>query len=42
MLLPIPDNDIWIAACALVYGLSIASFDSHFLEIPEIKLVKVE
>ena len=39
---PIPDNDIWIAACALAHGLSIASFDNHFLEIPEIELVEID
>jgi tRNA(fMet)-specific endonuclease VapC len=39
---PIPDNDIWIAACAHSRGLSIATFDSHFLEISQIELVKAE
>jgi tRNA(fMet)-specific endonuclease VapC len=37
---PIPDNDIWIAACARAYGLSIATFDTHFSEIPQITLIK--
>ena len=36
---PIPDNDIWIAACAHAKGLSVATFDSHFREIPQIELV---
>ena len=39
---PIPDNDIWIAACAMVHGLSIATFDGHFSEIPELNLVPVD
>jgi len=36
---PIPDNDIWIAACAHAKGLSIVTFDQHFSEIPQIELV---
>jgi tRNA(fMet)-specific endonuclease VapC len=36
---PIPDNDIWIAACAHAHGLSVATFDNHFSEISQIKLV---
>jgi tRNA(fMet)-specific endonuclease VapC len=36
---PIPDNDIWIAACAYAKGLSVASFDGHFKEIARIELV---
>jgi tRNA(fMet)-specific endonuclease VapC len=39
---PIPDNDIWIAACAFVHGLSIATFDGHFSEIEQVKLVSSE
>jgi tRNA(fMet)-specific endonuclease VapC len=27
---PIPQNDLWIAACALDYGLPIATHDAHF------------
>jgi tRNA(fMet)-specific endonuclease VapC len=27
---PIPENDLWIAACALRYGLILAARDSHF------------
>ena len=35
----IPDNDIWIAACACVHDLSVATFDHHFIEISQIELV---
>ena len=38
---PIPDNDIWIAACAHAYGLSVATFDQHFSEISQIELISV-
>ena len=36
---PIPDNDIWIAACACVHGLLVATFDQHFSEIAQIELL---
>jgi tRNA(fMet)-specific endonuclease VapC len=36
---PIPENDIWIAAIAHVYGLSVATFDGHFSDISQIELV---
>jgi len=39
---PIPDNDIWIAACAHAKGLSVATFDQHFSEIAQIELVEIE
>jgi tRNA(fMet)-specific endonuclease VapC len=39
---PIPDNDIWIAACASVHNLSVATFDGHFSEISQIELMKAE
>jgi tRNA(fMet)-specific endonuclease VapC len=38
---PIPENDIWIAACACARGLSVATFDGHFSEIPQIELIDV-
>jgi tRNA(fMet)-specific endonuclease VapC len=31
---PIPENDIWIAATALHYGLALVSNDAHFDEVP--------
>lgn len=30
---PIPENDIWIAATCLQYGLTLVSRDAHFKEI---------
>ena len=30
---PLPENDMWIAAIALRYGLTVASRDRHFREI---------
>lgn len=30
---PIPENDIWIAAVALQYGLTVVSRDQHFREV---------
>lgn len=30
---PIPENDIWIAATALQYGLTLATRDAHFHEV---------
>jgi tRNA(fMet)-specific endonuclease VapC len=39
---PIPDNDIWIAACAHAHGLSIVTFDGHFSEIGQIELITAD
>jgi len=39
---PIPDNDIWIAACAIANDLSVASFDNHFLEVSGLRLIGAE
>ena len=33
----IPDNDIWIAATALAYDLTLLSSDRHYERIPELK-----
>ena len=35
---PIPENDIWIAAIAKQYDLTIVSRDHHFKEIDDLKL----
>ena len=37
---PIPDNDIWIAATAMVYDLIIATRDKHLLDLKNIKTEK--
>lgn len=33
---PIPTNDIWIAASAMQFGLTVLTTDAHFLKIPQI------
>ena len=35
---PIPENDIWIAAIALQYGLTLITKDSHFEAIENLKI----
>ena len=30
---PIPENDLWIAACALQHGLVVVTRDRHFEEV---------
>lgn len=35
---PIPENDIWIAALAMQYGLLLATRDKHFLLVEELKV----
>ena len=39
---PIPENDIWIAATAVQYGLTLLSRDEHFGEIGHLKIEKCE
>jgi tRNA(fMet)-specific endonuclease VapC len=34
--MPIPNNDLWIAASAMQYGLRILTRDSHFTKVPQI------
>ena len=31
---PIPQNDMWIAACAVTKGAAVYSFDGHFANVP--------
>ncbi len=33
---PIPTNDIWIAACALVAGTALFTFDAHFAHVDQL------
>ncbi len=35
---PIPENDIWIAATALQFGLTLVSRDAHFKEVDRLLL----
>ncbi len=35
---PIPQNDMWIAACAVESGATLLSFDGHFAKVPLIDL----
>jgi tRNA(fMet)-specific endonuclease VapC len=36
--LPLPENDLWIAASALEYELSLATADEHFARIADLHL----
>ena len=40
--IPIPSNDIWIAAHALETGADLVSFDGHFSEIDGLSFVHLE
>lgn len=35
---PIPENDIWIAACAMAYGLTVVTADKHFSFIKNLSI----
>jgi tRNA(fMet)-specific endonuclease VapC len=35
---PIPENDLWIAACALQHGLILATRDRHFGDIEPLQI----
>jgi tRNA(fMet)-specific endonuclease VapC len=37
---PIPENDLWIAATALVYELPLVTHDSHFSRVPDLEIVE--
>ena len=39
---PIPQNDIWIAACAIDAGATLISSDSHFAKIPLLDISIIE
>lgn len=34
--MPIPTNDIWIAASAMQHGLKVLTTDNHYLQVPQI------
>jgi tRNA(fMet)-specific endonuclease VapC len=34
--IPIPTNDLWIAATAMQFGLRVVTTDSHFQKVPQI------
>lgn len=38
---PIPQNDLWIAACAVVAGSAVFSLDNHFSFVPLLECVKI-
>jgi tRNA(fMet)-specific endonuclease VapC len=38
--LPIPDNDLWIAAAAIEYGAAIATRDAHFDAIENVAVIR--
>lgn len=40
--LPIPSNDIWIAACAMELGCAVLTFDAHFKRIEGLRVVRGE
>jgi len=35
---PIPENDLWIAACALQHGLTLATRDGHFDQVEGLQI----
>ena len=37
----LPENDLWIAATARKYGLSLVTFDSHFHHIPNLNIIEI-
>ena len=36
---PIPENDMWIAAICRAHEVPLLTFDKHFAEIPDLRLV---
>ena len=38
---PIPINDIWIAATALVHNVPLCTFDRHFRNVPLLEVVEI-
>ena len=36
---PLPENDVWIAALALQYGLTLVTRDAHFQEVEDLQVI---
>ena len=39
--LPIPENDIWIAATCIVHNIPLATRDQHFKEVDDLELFSI-
>ena len=39
---PIPTNDIWIAACAMQWGLRLLTTDAHFDRLPQVSVLPLQ
>ena len=39
---PIPTNDLWIAACAMEWGLRLLTTDAHFNRLPQVSVLPLE
>lgn len=39
---PVPTNDVWIASCAMEWGLRLLTTDAHFERLPQVSLVTLE
>ena len=39
---PIPTNDIWIAACAMEWGLRLLTTDARFDRLPQVSFLALE
>lgn len=39
---PIPENDIWIAACCFAAEVSLATRDNHFSVVPNLEIITLE
>ena len=37
---PIPTNDVWIAACAIETDSTLITYDKHFLKVPDLQVWK--
>jgi predicted nucleic acid-binding protein len=39
--MPVPTNDIWIAATAIQHHLTLFTFDAHFARVPDLSVGRV-